>query len=195
MQPPRVSPEADHRVVMHAVDWRSYEVMLVLRGESDSPRMIYLEGALELMSPSRSHESIKKLVASMFEAYAMERGLTFDGYGSMTMRSSSTARGLEPDECYALGGRKERPDLAIEVIWTSGGLDRLDVYRGLGVREVWIWENNTLTAHSLRGDRYEPVASSELVPGIDLAAIARLIAAGEPQSETLRAYRRTLIAP
>lgn len=192
MQPPVVSPEADHRVVMHAVDWRSYEVMLVLRGDSDSPRMVYLEGALELMSPSRSRESIKKLISSMFEAFALERGLAFDGYGSMTMRSASTARGLEPDECYAIGGRKESPDLAIEVIWTSGGLDRLEVYRGLGVREVWIWENNTLTAHALRGDHYEPVATSELVPGIDLFVIARLIAVGEPQSETLRAYRRTL---
>jgi Uma2 family endonuclease len=195
MQPPVVSPEADHRVVMHAVDWRAYEVMLVLRGERDSPRMIYLEGALELMSPSRTHENIKKLIASLFEAHAMERGLTFDGYGSMTMRSSSTARGLEPDECYALGGRKERPDLAIEVIWTSGGLDRLEVHRGLGVREVWIWESNTLTAHALRGDRYAPLATSELVPDIDLALIARLIAAGGTQSDTLRAYHRALTQP
>lgn len=31
----------------------------------------------------------------------------------------------------------ERPHLAIEVVWTSGGLDKLDVYRKLGVREVW----------------------------------------------------------
>lgn len=144
------------------------------------------------MSPSRSHESIKKLISSMFEAFALERGLAFDGYGSMTMRSSSMAWGLEPDECYAIGGRKERPDLAIEVIWTSGGLPTGSKYTGTGVREVWVWENNTLTAHALRGDHYEPVATSELVPGIDLFAIARLIAVGEPQSETLRAYRRTL---
>ncbi len=195
LRAPVVPPEADQRVFMHGVDWRSYEVMLAVRGENHGPRLIYLEGALELMSPSRTHQSIKTLIASMFEAYALERGLAFDGYGSMTMRSSVAARGIEPDECYALGGPKERPDLAIEVIWTSGGLDRLEVYRGLGVREVWMWRDHTITVHALRGGGYVEVTSSELVPGIDLALVARLIAAGDPQSETLRAFRRALAAP
>jgi hypothetical protein len=28
------------------------------------------------------------------------------------------------------------PDIAIEVVWTSGGIDKLEVYRGLDVPEV-----------------------------------------------------------
>ncbi len=35
--------------------------------------MTYLERELELMSPSRSHEGIKKALARLLEAYAMER--------------------------------------------------------------------------------------------------------------------------
>lgn len=186
--PPRVPPEADQRVIMYDVDWRSYEVMLAVRGESDVPRMTYLEGALELMSPSRSHESIKKLIANMFEAYALRVGLVYDGYGSMTLRSGPRERGIEPDECYAIGAPKDRPDLVIEVNWTSGGLDKLAVYAGLQVREVWMWEENTIRVYVLRGETYDLAPTSALVPGIDLARMAELVARGDSQSETVRAF-------
>jgi hypothetical protein len=41
-------------------------------------------------------------------------------------------------------GTPSLPDVAIEVIWTRGGLDKLDVYRGLGVPEVWTWQEGRL---------------------------------------------------
>jgi hypothetical protein len=40
------------------------------------------------------------------------------------------------------------------VIWTHGGLDKLEIYRGLGVREVWFWPEGRIEVHSLRGGRY-----------------------------------------
>ncbi len=39
---------------------------------------------------------------------------------------------------------REAPDLAIEVIWTSGGIDKLESYRGLGVGEVWFWREGRM---------------------------------------------------
>lgn len=77
---------------------------------------------------------------------------------------------MEADECYVFGPpkRKRRPDLAIEVVWTSGGIDKLDVYRKLGVHEVWYWEEGHIRIHLLRGTRYEPVTRSEALPGVDL---------------------------
>ena len=50
-------------------------------------------------------------------------------------------RGVEPDECYVFGDAPdpERPDLAIEVVWTRGGIDKREIYRALGVRELWFW--------------------------------------------------------
>lgn len=36
-------------------------------------RVTYLEGQLEIMSPSRSHEMLKKLIARLLEAYAEEK--------------------------------------------------------------------------------------------------------------------------
>jgi Uma2 family endonuclease len=54
------------------------------------------------------------------------------------------------------------PDIALEVILTHGAIDKLDVYRGLGVREVWIFEAGAFRVLTLRGDRYEVVARSEV---------------------------------
>jgi hypothetical protein len=76
-------------------------------------------------------------------------------------------------------------------VWTSGGLEKLDVYRGLGVREVWVWEEGKLAAHVLRGDRYVRAARSRLLPGIDLALLARL-AARPDQPVAVRELRAAL---
>src|SRR5262245_26721362 len=60
----------------------------------------------------------------------------------------------------------ERPDLAIEVVWTSGGLNELEIYRKLGVREVWFWRRGRLSVHALHGDVFQELAQSQVLPGI-----------------------------
>ena len=64
--------------------------------------------------------------------------------------------------------RKRRPDLAIEITWTSGGIDKLDAYRKLGVREVWYWEKGRIQIYLRRRAPFEAVAASQALPGIDL---------------------------
>ena len=153
---------ADERVVMHGVPWTHFEAILALIGDTSVPRLSYLQGALELMTPSRNHESIKTLLARMIEYYAMEAGISLSGYGSWTLRSAPRERAIEPDECYILGDPrlKDNPDLAIEVVWTSGGLDKLEVYRGLGVDEVWVWRNETIQVYRLEGEDYMQMSRS-----------------------------------
>lgn len=155
--------------------------------------MTYLEGVLEIMSPSRLHEDVKTRIARLLEIFALERDLPLYGYGSMTFHSEPNARALEPDECYALGKpQTEGPaDLAIEVVVTGGGIDKLAVYRGLGVREVWIWEEGKIHAYELGANGYEERAESKVIPGIDLAELARL-ASDPDQHAVLKAYRDQL---
>lgn len=115
--PPR---DVDQRVILNGISWRDYSV---LRDLLDGPglRMTYLEGTLELMSPSRLHEDVKTRIARLLELYALERELRLYGYGSTTFRLEPKERGLEPDECYTVGHpMKEYPDLAIEVVVTAG---------------------------------------------------------------------------
>jgi len=69
-----------------------------------------------------------------------------------------------------------------------------DLYRKLGVREVWIWHRGTLMAHALRGEIYEPMRESLALPGIDLQQIAGLL--DQPTtSAAVRAYRDLMRKP
>lgn len=55
-------PTADQRLVTDGVPWSHYEAQLALRGDASVPRMAYLEGALELTSPSKEHERVKSCI-------------------------------------------------------------------------------------------------------------------------------------
>lgn len=163
--PARVD-DPDQRVILNDIDWWQFETFLAIRGDRAGVRVTYLEGQLEIMSPSRTHEMLKTLIARLLETWAVEKGLVFEGYGSLTMRNAPKLRGIEPDECYAVGAAKDSPDLAVEVIWTHGGLDKLNVYRDLGVREVWIWKQEELRAYELCGGEYVEISESAVIPGL-----------------------------
>lgn len=185
------SKDADQRVFLHGVSWQRFLDVLAARGDSSAVRVTYLAGELELMSPSFSHEGIKTTIARLVEAYADELGLDLYGIGSWTLKTKLKKLGIEPDECYSIGKPSRVPELAIEVIWTSGGLDKLEVYRGLGVREVWVWKKEKLAVHVLRADRYVRAARSRLLPGIDLARVAKL-ASRPDQPVAVREFRADL---
>ncbi|HEX7235595.1 MAG TPA: Uma2 family endonuclease [Gammaproteobacteria bacterium] len=187
-------PREDHYVHLHGVTWADYLRLLEIRGDHSAPRITYVEGTLEIMSPSRTHEEIKSYIGCLVEAWCLERGVEFTPYGSWTLKNKRKKRGAEADECYVFGPepkRKRRPDLAIEVVWTSGGIDKLNVYRELGVREVWYWEDGRIGVHVLRGADYEAAPASEALPGIDLEQLASFL--DRPTaSQAIRDYRAAL---
>lgn len=167
-------------------------MLLAVKGDRAGVRMAYLEGDLELMTPSRSHESINTMIGRLLEAYAEERGIDLNGHGSWTIKSAPTERGVEPDKCYIIGTeRKEAPDLAIEVVWTHGGLDKLEIDRGLGVGEVWIWKDGALAVFVLVGVAYQRAERSRLLPGLDLALLTSFLD-HDSQTEAVRAFRAAL---
>jgi Uma2 family endonuclease len=170
------APTEDHFVELHGVSWADYERLLAIRGEHSAPRMTYVEGTLEIMSPSRDHEGIKSFVGRLVEAYCLERNIVFTPYGSWTLKDRRKKRGVEPDECFILFGEKmDRPHLAIEVVWTSGGVEKLEAYRKLAVPEVWIWRKGHLRPFALRGEHYEELVRSELLPDLDIEMLVRFL--------------------
>ncbi len=109
------------------------------------------------------------------------------------LKSKEAQRAIEPDECDVFGDEPlgRPPDRAIEVVWTSGGLDKLEIYRKLGVREVWTWRRGRLKLHALRGERYEEIPASEVLPGIDLDQLLSCL--DRPTaSQAIRAYRELI---
>lgn len=192
-RPPLAPAAIDGAVVLDGATWADYQRMLELRGDRPTPRVAYLEGVLQLVSPSRRHDQVKSMLGCLIEAWCLERGVDVTPYGSWTLESKEAERGVEPDECYVLGAvdDPQRPDLAIEVVLTSGGVDKLELYRKLGVREVWFWQDGALSLHALEGERYQPLASSRLLPGIDLAQLLRFVDV-QPMTRAVREYRAEL---
>lgn len=189
-------PDVDARVELDGVGWADYERLVAVRGEASVPRLTYLEGRLELMSPGRSHESDKKKLARLLEAYADHLGLALEGLGSWTVKREEVRRGAEADECYVLGPVTDahvHPDFAIEVVYTSGGISKLDVWGGLGVDEVWFWSGERLAIFQRAGASWSAAARSRYVPAIDPALIARSMGAPS-QVAAVKALRAALAA-
>ncbi|MBW4581326.1 MAG: Uma2 family endonuclease [Tildeniella nuda ZEHNDER 1965/U140] len=168
----RLELKTEQRLILPGVDWQQYLALDSLLESFPGLRLTYLEGMLEIMTNSPEHELAKKTIARLLEIYAFAKTISLHGYGSTTYRKEALARGLEPDECYCLEQSKELPDLAIEVVITSGGLDKLAVYAGLGVSEVWFWQDQQLSVYRLRDRGYEPITRSELLPDLDLTLLA-----------------------
>ncbi len=190
---PDVSMDADHHMVIEGVSWEQYEAVREALDEKSSLRMTYLEGRLELVSPGKRHETAKKLIARLVELYALERDIVLEGAGNMTFKKKVLKRGLEPDECWCLAEvRDDRPDIAFEVVVTGAAIKRLDVYRGLEVPEVRLWENDELTVFKLGKKGYDRRARSAFMPGLDMELVSKLVNESRTQTETVRAFREIL---
>ncbi|MCU0833771.1 MAG: Uma2 family endonuclease [Chromatiaceae bacterium] len=182
----------DHVVLLSHVSWDDYERLLAMRGDHSAPRIAYLEGDVEIMSPSQTHEGIKSVIGALLETYCLEREIPFSTYGSWTLKDRERERGAEPDECYVFGtGETDRPHLAIEVIWTHGRIDKLDIYRLLGVAEVWYWRKGKIQPYALRGERYVAIDRSEVLPGLDIDLLTSFI--DRPTTyDAIRGFREAL---
>jgi Uma2 family endonuclease len=187
------TPLEDRIVVLRGLHWHDYQRMLEVRGEASAPRFAFRGGELEIMTPSRAHESIKSRIGLLVAVWCEAKRIEFSPYGSWTLEDERTQQGLEPDECYVFGAVAEpqRPDLAIEVVWTAGGVRKLDIYAALGVTEVWFWRRGRITIHLLEQGVYAEAVDSRALPGIDLVQLASHL--DRPTaSQAIREYRAAL---
>ena len=184
--------DSDQILLMNGISWDIYETVLQGFPNNSHYRLKYLEGTLEIMSPSRRHEFDKKIIALLLETYFLETGIDFYPLGSTTFRRQTAARGIEPDECYCFDSEKPVPDLAIEVVVTSGGIDDLVIYQGLGVLEVWFWQNHQFSLYYLRGDKYEQILKSEFFPDLDLNLLASLVMSGDKPKDLILKFRQSI---
>ncbi len=170
--------DSDQRVLM-AGTWKDYETLLAMRGDRAGVRLYYLDGSIEIMSPGSDHASNKKKLARLLEHWAIETGVEIEGFGSWTLKRRQQKAGAEPDECYTLGdrGQKKVPDLALDVEWSRVlGLDKEEIYKRLGVRELWTLKSDgALVVRVLVDGEWVPSKKSKLLPMLDLAWLASFL--------------------
>jgi Uma2 family endonuclease len=190
--------DGERRFVLHGVPWWTYVTLRDALDDRSGLKMTYLRGTLELMSPSTLHEDAKKIIARLVEVWAMERDVDLRGFGGATFRREAKERGLEPDECYKLGKLEDDgvPDIAIEVIVTNPLVDKMAVYAGLGVPEVWEWRPTTssIIVHRLVGETYQQRDRSEVLPDLDVAQLSQFVRPGENQTRLAKDYQAALRA-
>ncbi|MDX2092547.1 MAG: Uma2 family endonuclease [Kofleriaceae bacterium] len=184
-------PSADTVLLMYGVSWDEFETLLAIRGERSRPKVAYLDGTLELMSTSQTHEQIKSTIGRLVEAYCLEVDMPFAVYGSWLLEKRRKKAGAMPDECYIFDEHPKRKpvlDLVIEVVWTSGGLDKLEIYRRMEVGEVWFWRKGKISVHMLGANGYTTRERSVCLPRLDLELITKL-ALVEPTSAAIKKLR------
>jgi Uma2 family endonuclease len=186
-------PSRDRIQRLPDVSWEDYQRLLGMRGEGSVPRIAFLEGAVELMSPSQPHESLASRIGRLIEVWCLEKGVEFRAVGSWTLKNKRRRAGAEADECYIFGTepKPRRPHLAIEVVWTSGGLKKLEIWRRLDVPEDWFWRRGVLSVHVLRDRQYQESPASEVLTGIDLHVLTGCLDE-LTDSQCIRAYRTRL---
>lgn len=179
--------------MLRGVPWWTYVALRDALDDHAGLKLTYLEGTLELRSPSLLHEDARTIIARLLEVWAMEHDVDLRGFGSTTFRREARQRGLVPDECYKLGKLEEDavPDIAIEVIVSSALIDKLAVYAGLGIPEVWVWQPSiaAILVNCLVDGAYQ---RSEVLPALDLAELARFVQPGENQTALAKAYQAAL---
>ena len=169
-------PNTDDLVVLHGITWEDYEHLLEMRGDHSAPRISYLDGDVEIMSPSRDHEQIKSYIGHLLEAWCIDRGIEVSPYGSWTLKKKKKKSGAEADECYVFGKeRRDTPHLAIEVEWTRRGIDKLEIYRRLGVEEVWYWRKGVIEVYLLTEGKFTRAERSRLFPQFDLELLTSML--------------------
>ena len=187
--------DEDRSVILSGMAWQDYEAFLAIRGDRSGVRMYFLDGAIEIMSPSKNHEGRATMLGRLLEAWAEESDVDLNGFGSWTLKREFKQTGAEPDKCYILGppDDRETPDLVIEVEWTRQvGLEKEEIYRRLGIRELWtIQQDGRLVVRSLEKEAYAERKKSKLFPALDLTSLLSFLDTSS-QTKSVRAFRATL---
>lgn len=181
----------EQQLTLSGITWEQYETLRETLDDFAGLRMRYLKGTLEICMPSPKHERIKSLVGRLIELYCLETNIRLYACGSTTYRKKAKQRGLEPDESYCVGTDKDFPDLAIEVIVTSGSIALLDIYQGLGISEVWFWKGERFFLYYLRGKQYEEISRSQVLPELDIELLTRCLNMPD-QNDAVLEFRKAI---
>jgi Uma2 family endonuclease len=165
----------ENKLVIEGINWEQFKNLENTLNDIPGVRLTYLDGALQIMILSIEHEYYKTTVRLLLEAYLRHKNIRFYLRGSATLGNREITGQKEPDESYNIGTKKNIPDLVIEIIITSGGVDVLEIYKRIGILEAWFWEDGVLTIYHLENNQYVKINQSKLLPELDLELLKRYV--------------------
>jgi Uma2 family endonuclease len=181
----------DEPILIDGLSWREFKAVEQLLSRP-GVKLSFLDGVLEIRRmPGEKHESIKERIGSLLDLYLLQMGIDYQPTGSMTLESPSGLVKREADKSYKLGSNREFPDLAVEVVVTGGGINKLEAYKRLEIPEVWFGENGRLRLYSLGDDGYAEVDRSQVLPELDIVLLAQCINI-ENHLQAMREFRQAI---
>lgn len=169
----------DQRVVFGG-NWDQFK--LIQKASEDSPgvKLSFFAGAIEILIAGFQHENFSEIIGYLVTTFLLTQGIRFYPSGSMTQEKTGEVS-TQADKSFCLETAKPIPDLSIEIVYTSGGVNKLSKYQALGVPEVWFWEDGTLRLYHLRENGYQEVIQSELsgLETLNIDLLKRCILIGE----------------
>ncbi|MBW4615153.1 MAG: Uma2 family endonuclease [Desmonostoc vinosum HA7617-LM4] len=187
-------PTEEKLVTLKDVSWEQFKAIEAQLEENRNVRLSYLSGVLEIISPiGEKHEKVKSTLGLLLEAYMRELGIRFYKRGGYTLEEPGYASGT-PDESYSIDTEKEVPDIVIEVIVTSGTINRKELYKPKRIPEIWFWKSDEIKIFRLhKQGEYEEVNRSGFFPDLDKSLLLRYLAMSDQYdavTEFVQAIRR-----
>lgn len=189
-----VQPSFEQHLVYGGITWQQFKLIQAGFAESPGIKLFYYDGEIEIFMPGREHELFSRFIGFLIELFCLENNIEFEPTGSMTQEREGEVS-AQADESYCFGTSKPIPDLAIEVVITSGSPKKLQRYQALGVPEVWFWQDGLFSLYRLRSEGYEKISRSEIaeLSTLDIDLLARcVLIAQTSRLEAANTFRNTL---
>ncbi|MBE9042757.1 Uma2 family endonuclease [Oscillatoriales cyanobacterium LEGE 11467] len=186
-------PTPDRSIAYSGMTWEQFELVRAGFANSAGIRLAYYNSTIEILMPGRDHEVFSRLIGFLIGLFCLENDIEFEPTGSMTQEKEGVVS-AQADESYCFGTSKPIPDLVIEVVFTSGGPNKLQRYQALGVPEVWFWQDGLFSLYHLREEGYDRISRSEipeLAAALDIDLLARcVLMAQTSRLEAAREFRQ-----
>ncbi|MDJ0736338.1 MAG: Uma2 family endonuclease [Nostocaceae cyanobacterium] len=177
------------RVILQNISWHTFETILEEMGNTRATRLAYDHGILEIITPLMPYEHNKRLIEKLIDNLAEELNLKIKSIGSTTCKRPDLLRGVEPDSAFYIQNeplmrhkqnldltQDPPPDLVIEVDYKNASVDRMPIYQGLGVPEVWRYQEPVMQIYCLQKGGYVLCDVSPTFADLPLIQIPQFLA-------------------
>lgn len=171
--------QQDQTLILSGMNWDDFEQLI--SEEYSGYRISYFNGEIIIVSPGRNHERIAEIINYLIVAYCRKYNILYYPFRSTTLKKPPLT-GKEPDISFAFGKDKDIPDLAVEVVFSSGGVADLQKYLILEISEVWIWQNNVITFYILKDNSYQVIKKSKYLSKLESSNLINFVNRGLTES-------------
>ncbi|MGB0560813.1 MAG: Uma2 family endonuclease [Spirulinaceae cyanobacterium] len=185
----------DQRLIHNGLSWQQFKLIRAGFASSPTVRLFYYQNTIEILMPGRDHEFFKSIIGMLIELFCLENEVEFEPLGSTPQENNIQEVAAEPDESYCFGDSKPIPDLAIEVVFSTGGPDKLQRYQALGIPEVWFWQDGVLQIYYLENGRYARSDRSHIpsLAGLKVDVLTRCILVAQTSGAIDYRKRRVML--